>query len=406
MSSEASCAVLVIDDDPLIAEEACEALALRQCRAFYADNIAKARETIAREKDLSVVVVDYHMPQMNGLEVIETLSSDVARPLAFIMLTGDETQAVAAGAVRARAFDFLNKPVDGRKLIETVRRASQHIASLAAREIQHSQMESNTKAMAQQLDTLSETLARREETLRKMLQSERPGIESVADEIRAPLAPLLNHLKDLRQAIGASGSGASDLVRAVLSDGEHLSAIIDSVLPSVADDEPPHYAPVDLSSILQRLLPAIERLAVQHQIRFKTRLPAHLPFLCADEAKFARALTNISGALIGALSPGDSLVVTNIKEGRELVLTYKITSQQFNVRPFKALAQDLSSTIRNLDEIRGDTLKLVESRIVLHLHNGRVRIDEAGGDQWSVRIFLPLTEEDQPVPPELRLWSM
>ncbi len=405
MSNDERCAVLVIDDDVSIGEEVCEALELRKCRALYAEDITKARASLACDGSLSVVVVDYNMPQMNGVEVIETLTKEVARPLAFIVLTGDDTQAAAASAVRARAFDFLRKPVEGRLLAETVHRAAAHLTQAAEIEGKHSRIESESKALAQRLDAISEKLNHRDNILRGLLLSGRSPVGTIAEEIRAPLMPLLEHLKELKGAIDNSGDSAPSILTSIVQDGQKLADVIDDILPSGSDGsaEPAQFSAVDLAVIVHRLVPALERLATLRKIRFKTRFPGRLPFLCADENKFVRALTNISGALIGALSSGDSLTITAIKERHELVVTYRIVSPQFNKGLVSTLVQDLPSTIKSLDEIKPDTLKLVESRIVVHLHGGRIRFDEGAEGQCSLRMFFPLTEEE--LAPELRLMS-
>jgi DNA-binding NtrC family response regulator len=46
------------------------------------------------------------------------------------MLTGDDTQSAAINAIRAQAFDFLRKPVEGSRVADTVTRAFDHLEDL------------------------------------------------------------------------------------------------------------------------------------------------------------------------------------------------------------------------------------------------------------------------------------
>jgi DNA-binding NtrC family response regulator len=60
------------------------------------------------EQNIKLVILDVHMPKMNGLEVLETLSEHYPE-LPVIMLTGDEDVSVAVEAMKLGAKDFLNK---------------------------------------------------------------------------------------------------------------------------------------------------------------------------------------------------------------------------------------------------------------------------------------------------------
>src|SRR5262249_30346570 len=122
--------VLVIDDDESIGEEICETLALKKLAAVYAENIQQARAILAKDPALGVVICDYHMPGLNGIEVIETLKKETKRDLAFIMLTGDDAQSTAIQAIRAEVFDFLRKPVVGSAIIKSVRGAFERLAEV------------------------------------------------------------------------------------------------------------------------------------------------------------------------------------------------------------------------------------------------------------------------------------
>src|SRR5690348_15785293 len=73
--------VLVIDDDSSIGEEICDTLALRNFEGLYCENIGQARRRLVGEDNVGVVIVDYHMPEMNGIEVIETLKKEIPRHL-------------------------------------------------------------------------------------------------------------------------------------------------------------------------------------------------------------------------------------------------------------------------------------------------------------------------------------
>jgi DNA-binding NtrC family response regulator len=57
-----------------------------------------------------VLVLDYHLPKMNGLEVLAEIRARAPR-VKVIMITGNATVEVAVQAMKAGAFDYLAKPV-------------------------------------------------------------------------------------------------------------------------------------------------------------------------------------------------------------------------------------------------------------------------------------------------------
>jgi two-component system response regulator FixJ len=68
------------------------------------------------------VITDMMLPGQDGLELIQELNNlGAATPI--IMLTGFGSIAKAVEAMRLGAFDFLEKPVENKRLLESVRRA-------------------------------------------------------------------------------------------------------------------------------------------------------------------------------------------------------------------------------------------------------------------------------------------
>jgi CheY-like chemotaxis protein len=65
---------LVIDDDPLIGETAAELLALNGHRVFAALDGAAGLE-LTRSLTPDLILLDYNMPGMDGLAVLERLKA-------------------------------------------------------------------------------------------------------------------------------------------------------------------------------------------------------------------------------------------------------------------------------------------------------------------------------------------
>jgi DNA-binding NtrC family response regulator len=113
--------VLVVDDEPRMADVV--AMALRragyECETFGGG--AEAIEALA-ERGADVVVTDWKMPGMDGIELLRRLRAQ--RPnLPVILLTAHGSVPSAVAAMREGAFDYVTKPFDNDELRALVARA-------------------------------------------------------------------------------------------------------------------------------------------------------------------------------------------------------------------------------------------------------------------------------------------
>lgn len=103
--------VLYMEDDEGIAR----LLQKRLHRLQYeVDIVTNGHEGLRRfaEDNHDVILIDYHMPGMNGLEVIRQLPKQEDPP-AVIMLTGSGNEKIAVEALKLGATDYVVKDVDG-----------------------------------------------------------------------------------------------------------------------------------------------------------------------------------------------------------------------------------------------------------------------------------------------------
>jgi len=103
--------ILVIDDDPLVLGTLAELLIAHGHRVL---NVATGREglELARAERPDLILVDYHMPEMDGLEVVGALKSDTTtRGIPVVAFTSGSA-AEANRLVRAGCIGFIPKPFE------------------------------------------------------------------------------------------------------------------------------------------------------------------------------------------------------------------------------------------------------------------------------------------------------
>ena len=117
-------AVLVVEDERVLAEAMTDYLSRHGFETAMAGSGEAALDAIHRsEPDL--VVLDYQLPGMDGLEVLREIRQR-APQAEVVMLTAHGSVKTAVEAMRAGAFDYLTKPVDLEELALVLGRARSH----------------------------------------------------------------------------------------------------------------------------------------------------------------------------------------------------------------------------------------------------------------------------------------
>ncbi|MGE5185551.1 MAG: sigma-54-dependent transcriptional regulator [Acidobacteriota bacterium] len=115
--------ILVIDDEPNILTTVRRSLELEGYAVEVAGGGSAGLAKLV-EHDIDLVLLDVMMPGETGLEVLPKLRA--AKPEAVVvMMSGNATIETAVQATKAGAYDFIEKPLSGDKLLITVQNALQ-----------------------------------------------------------------------------------------------------------------------------------------------------------------------------------------------------------------------------------------------------------------------------------------
>jgi FixJ family two-component response regulator len=141
--------VFVVDDDVSVRESL--ELLIREA-GFQPETFASALEFLVRPRALvpSCLILDVALPDLNGLQLQESIASDRAEmPIIFITGAGDVPTTVQA--MKAGAVDFLTKPFSDAVLLSAIQQA-----------LARSEAALGVEAEMRSLKERYETLSRRE----------------------------------------------------------------------------------------------------------------------------------------------------------------------------------------------------------------------------------------------------
>jgi DNA-binding response OmpR family regulator len=119
MDTHARGSVLVVDDEPTIAEVVSRYLERAGYRTWVAATGPQALEQVVRERP-DLVVLDLMLPGIDGLEVMRRLRQAEGPPIATILLTAKGEESDRVIGLRLGADDYVVKPFSPAELVARV----------------------------------------------------------------------------------------------------------------------------------------------------------------------------------------------------------------------------------------------------------------------------------------------
>jgi len=109
--------IYIVDDDDPVRDSLRTLLGVRSNLLIHCYRSGSAFLEQARELDPGVLLLDYHMPGVTGVDVLRAIDRT---KFMTIMLTGHASVGLAMEVMRAGAADFLEKPYEPEALLATI----------------------------------------------------------------------------------------------------------------------------------------------------------------------------------------------------------------------------------------------------------------------------------------------
>lgn len=169
--------VLIVDNEPLVVEELAEFLVEQGFECCTCFSASDAIRLFHQDADIAVVLSDYRMPEMNGIELFQLLRKTSPRERVFeaVLFTGDAEKEDVIEALRAGVSDYFQKPLDLDELVVGVNRL--------LRRLEQRRKELNVHLINEKLQALNASMSELCEGI-SSLQEDAPQI--TADQAARP----------------------------------------------------------------------------------------------------------------------------------------------------------------------------------------------------------------------------
>lgn len=119
--------ILVVDDEKDISEVLYQGFLAGGYDCKTANSGCEAISIVPRFKP-EIVIADYHMPEMNGIELLKFIHEQF-EGIRIILLTGHAELEIAIDAVNLGACAFFRKPLDLNEILTTVGRIFREVGT-------------------------------------------------------------------------------------------------------------------------------------------------------------------------------------------------------------------------------------------------------------------------------------
>lgn len=125
--------VLVVDDVPSQREFMRELLHVQRLNVLEAEDGQDALDALAEVPEIRLVITDYYMPRMDGLELTRQLRAHHSREkLGIIGVSGEDSSLVTAQFLKLGANDYLRKPFTAEDFYWRVNQTLDHMDRLSS----------------------------------------------------------------------------------------------------------------------------------------------------------------------------------------------------------------------------------------------------------------------------------
>lgn len=383
--------ILIVDDEHMILELTSMVLESQGYDVQTVDNAIDAYRLIDQQKP-SLVLLDYMMPKVNGLQALKEIRSRF--PDTYVMMfTGKGSEEVAVELMKAGASDYILKPFSNAKLVERIEQVLRiRSIELRNRELLQEQkrllgeIEKWNKELEQRVQQKTEELeeAHREILLTEKLASLGHLSAGMAHEIRNPLNSISLFAQILKSGLSADPEMLTYSDK-IVSEVERIDAILVKLL-STSKRSNFQLRSIHLDEILEASLKPFREQIQAQKISIEKNIIKETPSILADADELMQVFSNLFANAIFEMKDGGTLKVALECLGSEALIKISDTGGGIPEEHLNKIFDPFFTT-----KERGTGFGLSVVLRIVKTYSGRIHVDSKSGAGTTFQIWLPVT---------------
>lgn len=382
--------ILIVDDDPALLQALPEALKLRLGDDVWIDVVESGMAALERlnEDEYDVIVSDIKMPGMDGLTLLERVAA--VRPATpTLLITGHGEHDLAIRALRAGAYDYVQKPIDRDYFVSSVKRALQ-MRALSR------QVEEQRQALERYASSLEQMVEERTNELVDAYRVKDEFLSIASHELKSPLIALQLHMHLVHLELERAGVSLPQhwerMRRAIERMDLRINDLADSV--RIASGKLTlHLAACDVRDLCAQI--ASEQEAITGR-DIGLSVPEGPLGIEADIDRIGQVLTNLLGNAIKYSPPERPIEMKAERSGEEVIIS--VTDRGPGIPPehlphiFERFYQVPGMVVTAGSPVGlGLGLGLFICREIVERHRGRLWVESRLGQGSAFYVALKMT---------------
>jgi signal transduction histidine kinase len=385
---EIKAAIVIIDDDRSIIDLTSRVLSQHGYNVYSTTSAVEGMDIIA-SKNPELVLLDYMMPEMDGLTALREIRTRF--PSTYVVIfTGMGNEEIAVELMKAGASEYILKPFNNRNLVERIDNTL-HIREI---ELQNKALQLEHDRLLKQIDTWAQELQHRirekTEALQKaqseIAQSEKVAAlgylsAGIAHEIRNPLNSISLFAQLMRQ--NASDPEQIGYLGKIIKEIDRADAIIHKLLGAS------RLTRTTTRNVLinQVIDTALEAFAPQIEIgkilviRNFHSVP---PPIKADPAELEQIFTNLFLNALDEMPGGGRLEIEIRVENGMVVVRVEDSGQGISDQVLPNIFEPFFTT-----KARGSGMGLPVVKRIARIYGGSIAVEKTSPDGTVFRLEFP-----------------
>jgi signal transduction histidine kinase len=387
---------LLVVDDEVDVLESLRHLFHRAYRVLTASSGDQAVEVL-NHHEVHLILSDQRMPGMSG-DVFLSHARKTQPDAIRMLFTGyADIQAVINAVNEGHIYRYILKPWDASELEGVIRQAAEQFDLLADR-----------KRLIAELKAANAQLTRANEELSIAGKLKSSFIEVASHEFNTPITLVLGLSELLRLLDSDRNEPERSIIDRISASARQLSRLVTSTLTLMRADDYRRTlgrAPVDLTTLLQRVIDKIEPFVEARKLRLKSEVADDLGIFEIDADKVDAAVVNLLTNAIKFTPDGNEITLSARLAGDdEAEIQVVDTGIGLDARSVEHLFQpfftQFDASRHSSGEFgfnkRGLGVGLSIVKQFIELHGGRIEAESTPGIGTRVTINLPRRDRTQP----------